>query len=49
MDVESGMSGKNRNAVHFNPSKRKGGGAEALQNCVVLPHSAPSLWATLSA
>lgn len=29
MDVESGMSGKNRNAVHFNPSKRKGGGAGA--------------------
>lgn len=49
MDMESGMSGKNRKAVHFNLSKGKGeekgqkreGRAEALQNCLTLPHSVP--------
>lgn len=44
------MSGKNRNAAHFNPSKGKAGrnkgqkregGAEALQNCLALLHSVP--------
>lgn len=38
MDVESGTSGKNRNAVHFNPSKRKGGGAGARGEKEELKH-----------
>lgn len=50
MDVESGMSGKNRNAVHFTLAKgreeeqvqKSDGGAEALQNCWALPHSVPA-------
>lgn len=38
MDVESGMSGKNRNAVHFNPAKGKRGGAGSRRGMEELTH-----------